>query len=164
LTIWHSTFLLVIIYVLRTQMGHASPFKTFMFQEIFNDIMNFSIQWILTSIITFWRFRSPLKFQFPKWKLISEYGGSFSHTLLHSQEHEMWFLSSFLARTFARSYLGDEPKVKVATSNVFEIYSIPTTTMLYTTNTNISLVATIVIMLQMYKTWQLEVNPSHVLL
>jgi len=34
----------------------------------------------------------PLGFQLPKWKLTWECGGSFSHTLPHSWEHEMWLL------------------------------------------------------------------------
>jgi hypothetical protein len=39
---------LAITYVLRTQMGHARLFYTSKFQDIFNDLMNFSIQWVLT--------------------------------------------------------------------------------------------------------------------
>ncbi len=42
-------------------------------------------------------------------------GGSFPHTFLHSWEHEMWLLGSFVARTFASPYLGREPKARVAT-------------------------------------------------
>jgi hypothetical protein len=41
--------------------------------------------------------------------------GSFSHTLLHSLEHEMWLSSSLLASTFVNPCLGHEPKVKNAT-------------------------------------------------
>jgi hypothetical protein len=33
------------------QMGHVSPFQTFMFQELSNDIKNASIQWILIPAI-----------------------------------------------------------------------------------------------------------------
>jgi hypothetical protein len=63
-----------------------------MFQELCNDIRNFSIQWILTPTITLWRFGSPLGLQLPKWELTWECGGSFPHTLLHFREHEMWLL------------------------------------------------------------------------
>jgi len=34
---------------------------------------------------------------------------------LHSREHEMWFLGSLLAHTFASPCLGREPKAKVVT-------------------------------------------------
>ncbi len=60
-----------------------------MFQKLSNDIMKSSIQWVLTPIITLWKFRSPLRLQFPKWEFTWECGGSFPHTLLHSREHEM---------------------------------------------------------------------------
>jgi hypothetical protein len=36
---------------LSTQMGHANPFYTSTFKEFFNDIKNFSIQWVLTPAI-----------------------------------------------------------------------------------------------------------------
>jgi hypothetical protein len=38
------------------------------------------------------------------------------HTCLHSWEHEMWFLGSILARTFANPYLGCKPKARVVTT------------------------------------------------
>jgi hypothetical protein len=43
--------LLAITYVSSVQMGHASPFWTFTFQELFNDIRNSLIQWVLTLAI-----------------------------------------------------------------------------------------------------------------
>jgi len=86
-----------------------------MFQEISNDIMNSSIQWVLSPKITLYKFGSPSRLQLPKWELIWECVGLFPHTLLHSWEHEMWLWASFLARTFASPYLGCEPNSKVAT-------------------------------------------------
>jgi hypothetical protein len=56
------------------------------------------------------------------WDSNSQSGSSFGsvgfipHTLLHSWEHEMWLLNSFLARTFVSPCLGCEPKVKVVTT------------------------------------------------
>jgi hypothetical protein len=49
----------------------------------------------LTPAIVFWKFKSPPRLQFPKWKLPWECEGSFHHTFLHFQEHEVW-LPSFL--------------------------------------------------------------------
>jgi len=57
-------------------------------------IINSSIQWILTLAIFLWRFESPSGLQLPKWEFTWECGGSFPHTLPHSQEDEMW-LSGF---------------------------------------------------------------------
>jgi hypothetical protein len=99
----------------KYQMGHASPFKTSMFQELSNDIKNFSIQWFLTLVITFWKFGNPFRLQLPKWKLIWECRGSFPLTFLHYQEHEMWLPGSLLAHTFASPCLGREPKARVVT-------------------------------------------------
>jgi hypothetical protein len=67
----------------------------------------------LTPEITLWKFKNPLKFQLPKWELLWECEGSFPHTLLHSQEHDMWLPSSVLAHTLISPYLGHEPKAKV---------------------------------------------------
>jgi hypothetical protein len=53
------------------------------YKKIFN-------QWILSLAITLWKFESSLGLQLPKWEFIWECGGSFPHTFLHSQEHEMW--------------------------------------------------------------------------
>jgi hypothetical protein len=47
--------------------------------------------------------------------------GFIPSTFLHSHEHEMWFLGSLLACTFANPCLGREPKVKVATSRVCDV-------------------------------------------
>jgi len=86
-----------------------------MFQELFNDINNISIQWVLTRVIALWKFDNSLGFQLPKWELIWECGNSFPHILLHSWEHEMWFPSSLLARTFASLCFDREPKARVVT-------------------------------------------------
>ncbi len=59
LALWLTTLLLTITCVLSTQMGHASPFKTSMFQEISNGLRNFLMQWVLTPEISFWRFEIP---------------------------------------------------------------------------------------------------------
>jgi len=44
----------------------------------------------LAPAITLWRFESPSELQLPRWELTWECGGSFPHTLPHSQEHELW--------------------------------------------------------------------------
>jgi hypothetical protein len=72
--------------------GSCKPTSTF--QKLSNGVRKSSIQWVLTPTITLWKFRSPLGLEFPKWELTWECEGSFLHTLLHSQKHEMW-LSSF---------------------------------------------------------------------
>jgi hypothetical protein len=59
---------------------------------------------------------NPMSFD-PCNRLIWECKDSSFHILLHSQEHEMWFLSSTLAHTFASPCLGCEPKVRVVTSS-----------------------------------------------
>ncbi len=112
------TLLLAITYVLIIQMGHASPFWTFRFKELSNDIRNFSIQWVLTLPIFLWGFGNLSGLQFPMWEFIWECGGSFPHIFLYSWECEMWLLGSLLARTFASLCLGCEPKVRVATKVV----------------------------------------------
>ncbi len=61
------------------------------------------------------RFESPLGLQLPKWELIWECEGPFSHILLHSQEHEMWLLGSLLGCTFASPCVDHEPKARVVT-------------------------------------------------
>jgi hypothetical protein len=43
----------------KYSMGHASPFLIFLFQELFNGIRNFLIQWILTPEISLWKFKTP---------------------------------------------------------------------------------------------------------
>jgi hypothetical protein len=82
-----------ITYVFSIQMDHVSSFYTYKFQGLFNYIMNYSVQWVLTPEIFLWRFNSSSGFQLPKWEFTWECGGSFFHTLAHSLEHKMWFLS-----------------------------------------------------------------------
>jgi hypothetical protein len=68
-------------------------------------------QWVLTPAIALWKF--------PKWEFTWECEGSFPHTLLHSQEHEMWLPSFPLGpRNLANLCLGHEPKAKVATITI----------------------------------------------
>ncbi len=115
MSIWLLTLLLAIIYVLKTQMCHVSPFYTFTFQDLFNDIRNSSIQWVLTPKIALWIFGSPSELQFPKWELTWECEGSFLHTLPHSRKHEMSLLASFLTHTFTSPCISHEPKAQVVT-------------------------------------------------
>jgi hypothetical protein len=93
LIICFPNLLLAITYVLNAQMDHESPFQTYKFQELSNDISNSSIEWVLTVAITLWRFGNPLGLQLPKWEFTwtRECGGSFLHIFLHFREHEMWF-------------------------------------------------------------------------
>ncbi len=96
-------------------MGHASPFQTFKFQKLSNDIRNFLIQWVLTPTIALWRFKSPLQLQLPKWEFIGECGVH-SFTLSHiPKSMKCDFRASFLVRTFVCPCLGHEPKARVAT-------------------------------------------------
>jgi hypothetical protein len=99
--------------------GSCEPILDIYVLKYFQWYKKNSIQWVLTPIIAFWRFRNPLGLQFPKWEFIWECGGSFPHTLLHSQEHEMWFSCSLLARTFVSPYHGRKPKAKVVIILVF---------------------------------------------
>ncbi len=94
-----------------------------MFQEFFNDIKNFSIQWVLAPAIALKKFESPSSLQFPKWEFILECGDSFPHIFLHSQEHEMWFFGFNLGACFCKPFFGCEPKVRVVTSNFYPLYS-----------------------------------------
>jgi hypothetical protein len=48
--------------------SHASPLQISKFQNLFNDIRNFSIQWVLTFVVALWKFKNPPKLQFPKWE------------------------------------------------------------------------------------------------
>jgi hypothetical protein len=98
--------------------GSCQPILDIYVPRVSNDIRNFLIQWVLTLVITLWRFESPLGFQFLKWGIIWECGGSFPHTLLHSQEHEVWFPCSLLACAFVNPCLGPEPKARVAIMRV----------------------------------------------
>jgi hypothetical protein len=49
-----------------------------------------------------WRFRSSSGLQLPKWEFTWDYGGSFFHILLHSQEHEMWLPSCTFGLHFCK--------------------------------------------------------------
>jgi hypothetical protein len=87
-----------------------------MFQELFNGINKFSIKWILTPIIALWNFESPSGLQLPKWEFTWECVGSFSHTFLHFQEHEIWLLSFHSWPTPLQALaLVAKPKTRVAT-------------------------------------------------
>jgi hypothetical protein len=66
LPIWLPTLLLAITYVLDVQMGHASPFQTCTFQDLFNVIRSASIQWVLTPTIALWIFGNPFRTWTPK--------------------------------------------------------------------------------------------------
>jgi len=66
-------------------------------------------------MVTFWLISTSVGTPTPKVGVHLGVWGSFPPTLLHSQEHEMWLLGSFLARTFASPCLYREPKVRVAT-------------------------------------------------
>jgi hypothetical protein len=59
--------------------------------------------------------------------------GSFRHTFLHSWEHEMWLLTSFLAHTLASPSFGHGPKTKVVITRAsktldFSLLWLPTIT------------------------------------
>jgi hypothetical protein len=80
--------------------------------------MKFSIKLVLTSAITFWKFRSPSRLQFPKWEFTWECGGSIPHTIPYShipRNMKCDSQASFLARTFASLCLSREPKGRVTT-------------------------------------------------
>jgi len=101
-------FLLTITYVLITQMGHPNPFLTSTFQEIFNDIRNSSIQWVLTLTITLWKFRSLDNG--------SSLGTMEVHTLAFSytpRNMKCESRASLLTHTFASPCLGCEPLIEV---------------------------------------------------
>ncbi len=100
-------------------MGCAIPFQKLMFQELFNGIKKFSIQWILTLVIAFWKFKSPLGLQLPKWESTWECVGSFPHSFLHSQEHEMWLSSFIFSPHLCKLYFGCKPKARVTTMEVY---------------------------------------------
>jgi hypothetical protein len=94
--------------------GSCEPTLDIYVQDISDDIMNFSFQWLLTPAIILEKFRSPLGVQLPKWVHLGVWG-SFLHIFPHFWEHEMWLLASLLARTFVSPSLGCEPKFKVMT-------------------------------------------------
>jgi len=111
---WHfdsRTLLLAIMCVLSTQMGCVNAFYTFTFQDFSNDIMNFSIQWILTFTIVLWKFQSG-----------SPLGSVWVHSLTLSyiprgMKCDSW--TSLLVHTFANSCFNREPKAKIATTYLF---------------------------------------------
>ncbi len=120
MAIWLHPLLLPITCVSNVQMDHASPFQTFTFQKISNDIRNSSIQWVLTLGIAFWKFESPSGFQLPKWKFTWECGGSIltlSHTLNLLRAWNVTLGLHSWPATFVSPYLGRKPKARVATSN-----------------------------------------------
>jgi hypothetical protein len=49
------------------------------------------MQWVLGLAMFLWKFKSQSGLQLLKWEFIWECGGSFPHTIVHYQEHEMWF-------------------------------------------------------------------------
>ncbi len=93
--------------------GSCKPILNIYIPKASNDINNFSTQWI-------WPLQSPSKKRdsnSQSGSSLGSVGGSFLHTLLHSQKHEMWFPGSLLGRTFVSPCLGHEPKARVATKN-----------------------------------------------
>jgi len=106
--------LLAITCVLITQMSHASPFQTFNFQELSNNIRTILIQWVLTPVI--------VENSGIHWESNSQSGNSLGRVEVHSlalshtpRRIKCDSQASLLARTFASPYLGHEPKIKVAT-------------------------------------------------
>ncbi len=79
-----------------------------MFQEIFNDINNFSIHWVLTLAIALWNPTPKVKAPLGVWGFIL--------TLSYipgSMRHDSW--TSLLARNLASPCLGRESKARVVT-------------------------------------------------
>ncbi len=118
LSIWLLSLGLAITCALSVQMGHASPFYTYKFQEFFNDIRNCSIQWVLTRAIAFWRFGNLLIHQDSNSQSGSSLGSVKVHSLTlsyipGSMKCDFW--APFLARTLANPCFGREPKVRVVT-------------------------------------------------
>jgi hypothetical protein len=94
-------------------MGHASPFQTYKFQELFNDIRNSSIQWVC----------DPCNRSLNIWESNSQNGNSLGNVRVHSltlsyTPGSMRYDSraSFLARILAGPCLGRKPKARVATT------------------------------------------------
>jgi hypothetical protein len=108
-------FLLTITCVSDVQMGHANPFQTSKFQELFNDIKTVSIQWVLTPVMLS-----------KNLGVHSDSNSQSGNSLGSVRVHSLTFFcilramkcdsqASFLARTLTSPYLGREPKVRVAT-------------------------------------------------
>jgi hypothetical protein len=115
LTIWFQAHLLTITYVLSTQMGHASAFLNIYVPRDSTNIINYSIQWISTLIISFWIFENPSGLQLPKWNSFQSVG---VHSLTLSYipgNMKCDSQASTLAYTFASPCLGYEPKVRIVT-------------------------------------------------
>jgi hypothetical protein len=93
--------------------GSCDPILDIYIPRFFNDLRNFSIQWVLTPTITLWRFGNPLGFQLSRWEFIWECGGSFFHALLHSREHEMWLLGSLLVAPSQTLTLVASPRLRL---------------------------------------------------
>jgi hypothetical protein len=93
--------------------GSCKPILNIYVLKSFQWYKNFSIQWILTPQITFWKFGSLQGLQFTKWESTWECVSSFLHIFLHSQECDSQV--ALLARTFPCLCLGHEPKVRVVT-------------------------------------------------
>jgi hypothetical protein len=109
---------------LSVQMGHANPFQTCKFQELFIDIMNFSIQWVLTHAIALWKLGV-------HWDFNSQSGSSFGSARVHSLTLSYTpgsmrcdSQASFLARNLASVCLGHELRARVATLILFVDLSI----------------------------------------
>jgi len=116
-----SALRLAITCVSNTPMDHASPFHTFTFQKLFNDIRNFSIQWVLTFVIAFWRFESPSGLNSQSgsslWS-VEVHSFGLSHTP-RSMKCDSW--ASLLVRSFVSPCFGHEPKVKATTHSYSDV-------------------------------------------
>ncbi len=112
---WLLAFLLAITCASNVEMDHASPFQTFMSEDLSNGIKTSSIHWFLTLRITLWNLGNPPRLQLSKWELPWECEDLFPHTLLHSRKHEMWLPSFLLVRPLTSPCVDCEPKARVAT-------------------------------------------------
>jgi len=121
-------------FVVRSQINNLTPGPSFshdlcfkypngscepilMFQKLFNDIKNFSIQWVqpLQSL-----FEDSIVHRDPKSQSGNSLGSVGVHSLtffhiLESMKYDFW--ASFLTRTFTSSCLGHEPRVKIVTQH-----------------------------------------------
>jgi len=101
--------------VFNTQMGHASPFQTYKFQELFNDIF-------LKKSNEFWPLQSPFKDLGLHQDSNSQNGSSLGSVGVHSftlfyilESMKCDSRASLLIHTFASLCLNREPKAKVVT-------------------------------------------------
>jgi hypothetical protein len=118
LAIWLPTFFFAITYILGVQMGHVSPFQTSKFQELSNDIRNFSIQWVLT-------LQSPSKDSRVHRNSNSQNGSLLGSVRVHSftlsftpENMRCDSQASLLACNLVSPCFGREPKVRVVTLRV----------------------------------------------